>query len=190
MLWINNILHYCTKIIHKNTEENKLINNVIKKTTVIFLLSCLIYGCSPDKVHKEPNIPFQCVTSQTTCEVTTTLGIVVVNFNVNKVLTELPFKIRVAFKKDFAEKNKIASENKLKVSGYMEGKTMFMGKIPLFFIQNEQNIKKEQFIAETMLGSCSEDSMTWRAWITLEQQEKGGDKKQTTFFIDFDSSRF
>ena len=66
---------------------------------------------------------------------------------------------------------------------------MFMGKIPLFFNRQLEGDEDYSFIAETMLGSCSEDRMTWRIWITLEMIDVNY-KDQKTFFIDVDSTRF
>jgi hypothetical protein len=105
------------------------------------------------------------------------------------VLTELPFNIRVEFKKDQLLNDKIRSENSYTIVGYMEGKTMFMGKIPLLFTDKAKNTPP-YFIAQTMLGSCSEDNMTWRLWLTIENKVASKSNGSTTFFIDFDSTRF
>jgi len=155
-------------------------------------------GCSQDKNEPEAIIPFQCISDQSRCEVITEFGTVLVKFNVEKVLTELPFSILVEFKESSLLANEINQKDKqkkkhyenLKVLGYMEGKTMFMGKIPLFFDNQLEDKKHNQFIAETMLGSCSEDRMTWRIWITLEMNDVNNEKEHTTFFIDFPSTRF
>jgi hypothetical protein len=95
----------------------------------------------------------------------------------------------VEFKKDHLFNDNIRSENSYSVVGYMEGKTMFMGKIPLFF---NKEVKKNSayFLAQTMLGSCSEDKMIWRLWLTIENKVASKSKVPTTFFIDFHSTRF
>jgi len=171
--------------------DNILANNMIKKTPVIFLLCAFLYGCSPKKVELSPQIPFQCINTQTRCEITTDFGTVFVKFNVENIKTELPFSIQVTLIKDALREESINSPDNLKVLGYMEGKTMFMGKIPLFFIEEEaQGKQNASHTAETMLGSCSEETMTWRLWITLEKQSQTDQSQQSTFFIDFDSSRF
>lgn len=169
--------------------DDILAKNMIKKTTTAFLLATILYGCSPKKVEQSPDIPFQCINTQTRCEVVTEFGTVLVEFNVEKVLTELPFSIQVTLIKDAVVTESLISQNNLKVLGYMEGKTMFMGKIPLFFSAKDEGKQSEPHSAETMLGSCSEDKMTWRLWITLEKQDKTEQNQQTTFFIDFDSTR-
>jgi len=163
---------------------------MIKKTTAAFLLCTTLYGCNPNQTEHNPAIPFQCINTQTRCEVVTEFGTVSVKFNVEKVLTELPFSIQVFLIKDAIATESFISHKDLNVVGYMEGETMFMGKIPLFFDANAEGKEGGLHTAETMLGSCSEDIMTWRLWITLEEQGKTEQNQQTTFFIDFDSTRF
>ena len=42
-----------------------------------------------------------------------------------------------------------------------------------------------------MLGSCSEEKMTWRLWISAEIKNiTTADIVSQTFFIDFDSTRY
>jgi hypothetical protein len=172
------------------TKDNILANNMIKKTTLIFLLCSILYGCSPHKSEQSLTTPFQCLKTQTRCEVITEFGAFLIKFNVDKVLTEYPFTIQVSRVKKEGTTENSNNETQLNVLGYMEGKTMFMGKIPLFFKISEDYKEGNSFIAETMLGSCSEDVMTWRLWITLVNQEKTEKNQQMTFFIDFDSMRF
>jgi hypothetical protein len=149
----------------------------------------MFFACSPEKKQQITATSFQCIPSQSACEVVTDFGLVSIKFNVQKVLTELPFQLRMELKDVLVDKENISDENLPKASGYMEGKAMFMGKIPLFFEQQNEN-NKSIFTAETMLGSCSEDIMTWRLWLIIEKQGQGDDIKQTTFSIEFDSTRF
>lgn len=129
-------------------------------------------------------IPFTCLTSQSRCEVNTDVGTFVVEFSGQfdngKVKTELPFELRLTF-------NAITQTAQLKsVSSFLEGKTMFMGKVPVFFeMANENN---HSVIAKTLLASCSEEVMTWRLWLTVEIEQEGVSAQQE-FFIDFDSQR-
>lgn len=170
--------------------DNILANIMIKKTTAVFMLCTTLYGCSPKKPEQSPAIPFQCINTQTRCEVVTEFGTVLIRFNVEKVLTELPFSIQITRINDTNAGENNKNENKMNISGYMEGKTMFMGKIPLFFNREIKGNDNSAFITETMLGSCSKDVMTWRLWLTIEKQGKSDKNQQTTFFIDFDSKRF
>jgi len=165
---------------------------LIKKSAVSALFLVSLLACSPDTNQQKLTTPFQCIKSQTVCEINTDFGTFLVTFNVEQVLTELPINIRVELKQDTLLSNKTSEQLTYKMTGYMEGKTMFMGKIPLFFTQSTETGKnsQHQFTAETMLGSCSEDVMTWRLWLTVEKT--GFDKKtqNTSFFIDFDSTRY
>jgi len=156
---------------------------------VLFLLTLI--SCSP-ATKKEPiAVAPQCLVSQSQCALETQLGNIEVLFNQNKVLTEVPFSIYLKFSNDESVKKYKISQ----VKSYMEGKEMFMGKIPVFFSVAE---KQNTWVAETLLGSCSEEQMIWRLWLEVKLDElvssksEIGDKKsvQKTFFIDFTSSRF
>ena len=158
---------------------------------VFFLFLSMLTACTP-AIKKTPvTVIPQCLESQSQCVVETQFGKIEVLFNRNKILTEVPFTIYLKFiNEDSAKAYKIAQ-----VKAYMEGKEMFMGKIPVFFSVTEQ---KNTLMAETLLGSCSEEQMVWRLWLTvsseeqLNNKEEASDKKsaEETFFIDFNSSRF
>ncbi|MGL1956760.1 MAG: hypothetical protein OCD00_05525 [Colwellia sp.] len=161
-----------------------------KLLSVLLLLS--INACKPATINVQPKLNPQCLVSQSECTVTTPVGQFTVKFSVKpehgKVLAEIPFYIV------FDAKNNTVAINEL--SGYLEGVDMFMGKVPVFFTQDEEN---KYFIAETLLGSCSEDIMTWRLWLTVtthstqESLEVKFEKKaqqSQTFFIDFDSHKY
>ena len=60
------------------------------------------------------------------------------------------------------------------VEGHLEGRDMYMGKIPLFFTY--QNGK---FVAQTMVGACTESSMIWTMHLAIEQPN--GSVEQLTF---------
>jgi len=149
-------------------------------------------ACTPNENQQKLTVPFQCIKTQSVCEVSTELGTFLITFNVEQVLTEMPFKIRIEVKQDSLINDETSEQHMYKWAGYMEGKTMFMGKIPLFFTQNTDTEKNSQpqFIAETMLGSCSEEVMTWQLWLTVEKTGIDEKAKHTTFFIDFNSTRY
>ncbi len=157
----------------------------IQTVTLLFLLTLL--ACTPVKKNKLTVLPPQCLASQSKCSIETQFGHIDVLFNRNKILTEVPFSIYLKLVND-----EILNEYKiLQVKAYMEGKEMFMGKIPVFFSHVEQ---KNTLVAETLLGSCSEEQMVWRLWLTVffeeETDKKSTGNLQETFFIDFTSSRF
>lgn len=161
---------------------------MIKVVTVILFIFNLL-ACNPiqqasQKKSIHPQSPFICLASQSRCEVITELGTFVIQFSgqvdKGKIKTELPLKIQLSFDA------KIKPSQLKNVSSYLEGKTMFMGKIPVFFQMTEKNNNIN--IAETLLASCSEEVMTWRLWFTAEI-EQAGKITQQGFFIDFDSQR-
>lgn len=189
MLQINNILKLSTIYVHKASKRDCPIKNLHYKRLFIAFFLVSVVSCDAQEKSQQVSLPFQCLTSQSICEAKTIFGKVLVKFNVGKVLTELPFNIRVELKKDQLLNDNFSLEDSYSVFGYMEGKTMFMGKIPLFFSE-DNTTEKNYFVAETMLGSCSEDNMIWRLWLTVEKKSANNDKQQTSFFIDFQSSRF
>ena len=51
-------------------------------------------------------------------------------------------------------------------SAYLEGRDMYMGKIPLFFEKNN-----DQLIASTMIGACIEKKMVWQMVINAKYND-------------------
>lgn len=174
-----------------------MINTLLNKSAIAALLLVSLSACIPDKNQQKTAMPFQCISSQTACEINTEFGTFLIKFNVEQVLTELPFELLVQLKQDDTLNEKTSDQSLFEISGYMEGKTMFMGKIPLFFAEKPARLDKtgkeasgNRFIAETMLGSCSQEIMTWRVWLTVKKQTVNEKNKQSTFFIDFNSTRY
>lgn len=161
----------------------------MNKVFVVILVIFTLSACNPaQQVSQDKDvssqIPFACLASQSRCDVNTELGTFTVQFSgqieQGKVKTELPFQIKLTF-------DALVESAKLKnVSSYLEGKSMFMGKIPVFFQALEKN--NNVTIAETLLVNCSEEIMTWRQWFAIEI-EQAGKIVQQDFFIDFDSKR-
>jgi len=160
---------------------------MIKITIVIFLffnlLACEPISATLNKKPIQPQAPFVCLSSQSQCEVTTDYGRVTLKFSQamqeeGKVKTELPFQLKLNFD-GLSESYQIKN-----ISSYLEGKTMFMGKIPIFFQEQSPNI----MIAESLLANCSEDVMTWQLWVQVEILVDEGIQQQD-FFIYFDSQR-
>ncbi len=158
------------------------------KVIVVILLILNIFACNPIQQASQkknmPQIPFSCLASQSNCEVITDLGVFSVQFSgqadMGKIKTELPFKIQLTF--DARDKN-VQLKN---VSSYIEGKTMFMGKIPVFFQMSDKG--SNSTIAQTLLASCSDEVMAWRLWFTVEIEQADMRTKQD-FFIEFESKR-
>ena len=171
--------------------------------TFIFLLSILpLIGCGQaaksgsNTSLSEQNLETFCLTTQSQCVINTEFGDFEVSFSqvqvfdnkaaesvpdnvLQHIRTELPFSI--IFKAiNLSDLNAKISM----VSGHLEGKDMFMGKVPVFFNKVEQS---DKFTAISLLASCSEDIMVWRLWLTVKLA--GPEKSEQTFFIDFESLR-
>ena len=164
---------------------------------VTYLLLCFVVACEPmmsatKQNNKTPPVFFTCLTSQSQCMVNTKFGRVSIQFHQpnqlekqqgaqasqDKIKTENPFFIQLRF--DDLE-NTSTLQN---ITSYLEGVTMYMGKIPVFFKNHQDHI----IIAESLLGSCSANFMTWRLWVQADVLIDDEIQHQD-FFIDFNSSR-
>ncbi len=145
----------------------------MRKLSYSLLILLLLCGCSPKKKENAFVKP-HCLNSQSQCHVNNALGSFDILFNVNAVVTEQEFTISV--KTDSKHEN-------IEVKGFLEGKDMFMGKIPLFF----NNSQKQTFTSKVMLGSCTEEYMVWRMWLIIT--DKNNTENNTKFYIDFTSKR-
>ena len=161
----------------------------MNKIFVVILIILNLIACNPaQKASQNKNtsskIPFSCLSSQNQCDINTELGTFTIEFSgqieEGKVKTELPFHIQLTF-------NAATENTQIKtVNSYLEGKSMFMGKIPVFFEQTENNSNVMR--AETLLVNCSEEIMTWRQWFAIEVEQEGKIVTQD-LFIDFHSKR-
>lgn len=158
-------------------------------SVVVFFFA--VVGCKPvtqaaHNTSSKVSIPqqgdFVCLVSQSQCDVDVEYG----NFDIQfsqamqegKIQTELPFYIKLNF-------NGAKGDYQLKsITSYLEGKSMFMGKIPVFFQEGTDN----SMMAESLLANCSEEIMTWRLWFKVEVLVDN-ERKQQDFFVDFDSQR-
>ena len=171
--------------------SNKRLNNVLKQFPLIGLL-LILSACKPigeqNSTSNNSALVLQCIESQSRCEISTELGIFSIRFSQHQlsdtVKTELPFFIELSelIQINTANKSNQSTEQSItNVSAYLEGKDMFMGKVPLFF---EQGANQGTYMAQSLLASCSEELMVWRLWITVDR----GDLTKT-FFVDFTSQR-
>ncbi|PKI16721.1 hypothetical protein [Colwellia sp. 12G3] len=164
----------------------------------LFVISLLLFisACKPVSEKGSASIAIalvpQCIDSQSQCEVSTELASFSIKFSqyqlADNVKTELPFTIELIKlpqikTQDNVQENSQQSteENTTKISAYLEGKDMFMGKVPVFF---QQTGKNNIYLAQSLLASCSEEQMIWRLWVTAEVGEQ-----TQTFFVDFNSQR-
>lgn len=147
----------------------------------VFFLS--IIACS--KQEKEMEIPVKpiCLASQSTCQITTSFGEFSVLFDRDLITTETEFTIFVG--------NNSLNKNVV-VTGFMEGKNMYMGKIPLFFTQNKS---QNNHTATTMLGSCTDKEMMWLLQLTVKSKSVNQIDKRIVadeehFTVEFTSTRY
>ncbi|MFT5759149.1 MAG: hypothetical protein ACI9LM_003903 [Alteromonadaceae bacterium] len=146
-------------------------------------------SCNPTAEIKSLYILPHCLDSQSKCVVDNELGQFKLLFNVDKVYGDMPFELSIVY---------TSTSEDIKLSGFLEGKEMFMGKIPVFFTKGQNENKQT---SEVLLANCSEDQMMWRLWVTAEvigdqpgnqlDNQLGNNQKLTkrTFFVDFMVSR-
>jgi len=159
------------------------------KITLFILLTFNLLACEPVQLASKKTVgeqknSFICLSSQNQCDINFEFGRFNIQFSgqvsQGKIKTELPFQVQIQF--DAINK----SYKLMKVMSYLEGKDMFMGKIPVFFESDHQKVNL--MVAQSLLASCSEEQMTWRLWLEVDIS-KGDEMSKQRFFIDFDSQR-
>lgn len=111
-------------------------------------------GCS-DKQSYQAAEPL-CLPSQSQCFFESRLGKVEVLFDQKKLVAETQFNLIV----------EIEGNPNVTVTGFMEGQSMYMGKIPLFFEKQEDG----RIVANSIFGSCGEPNMVWRVNLNVIDQ--------------------
>ncbi len=157
--------------------------SVLKKNLTFLVLILLFVGCKPvEAPNKLALNTTKCLANQSPCFVDDELGKFAITFNVEEVRAEVPFTIFVNYQanSDYTLKN---------VVGFLEGKTMFMGKIPLFFHEITTELTSQVFNAETMVVACSEPNMVWNLWITATLTNRNNSSVEKKILINF-SSRY
>jgi hypothetical protein len=161
---------------------------LIKIRTAVYLGVIVIFallGC--EQVNKVNNMSVEpyCLSSQNTCTVKSSHGEFLVLFTQEQIVTENPFDIIF-----------IAQDKRVikKISAHMEGKNMYMGKIPLFFSSStgefnltnfSQNHNSISYSAKTMLGSCTEEIMRWIIFFDITLEDIKGNTIIESFTIEF-----
>ncbi len=144
---------------------------------LVVTLFVLLVGCQPKADIKSIYVAPHCLVSQTQCVMASKFGEISVLFNVDEVTSEQNFSIIIAGKQ-------LTSD--IKVEAYLEGKEMYMGKIPLFFTFDPAS---NTFTSEALIGSCSEEKMIWQMSLKLVKDQAEGQVIWQQFFIDFQSRR-
>lgn len=159
---------------------------LFKNQTVGYLI-CLffiviLFGCKEPSINQVNQVKPQCLSSQSNCIININKNAFSVLFNVKEVTPEDSFSIIIPLStlaskyssNDLPIKNSssdILGDNVvsiISINGHIEGINMYMGKIPLFFEH-----KKEAFIANVMVGSCTEENMKWRLLFKIRYQLNG-----------------
>lgn len=168
---------------------------IATKILLILSFTMTLLGCEQnEKIKLTQSIP-QCIPSQSSCIIHSSTGDFSILFSSQPIVTETPFNIILIT----PEKHSISS-----ISAHMEGKNMFMGKIPLFFQDQTQqyqakglNISIEDstknnsslfYVADTLLGSCNEENMRWIVYFNITLNTQTGPVTEQ-FTIEFDSQR-
>jgi len=153
---------------------------MFKNKTILFrcmFICVFILGCENQENFQLNYIEPSCLAEQSRCEIKTNHESFWVLFNIDAVKTETEFE--VSLKSD--TKDRI-----VKVISYMEGKEMFMGKVPLFF---DTSKSASLYTATSMLGSCSEERMIWIMWFEVTIERAHNNISHEKFSIEFTSQR-
>ncbi|QOL25040.1 hypothetical protein LP316_12100 [Thalassotalea sp. LPB0316] len=137
--------------------------------TAVFLFTACGEQTKPEQ---EQQIRF-CLNGKVECLVSSDKYSVRLLTNVEQVSPETLFSVAL-------EIENVAQLTK--VSGYLEGVSMYMGKIPLVF--NIGNSDK-QFIANGFVGSCSEPQMYWRIIVDFEFIDASGQQHKAQVVDNF-----
>ena len=179
---------------------------MLKQLSVIVLIF-FIFACQPNVTLEKPEgtlLTPQCIFSQSQCEVTTEKSRFSIKFSQENLLDtikgEIPFTIEILPLTLLPTKthesiniapSPLKNSTITKVSGYVEGRDMFMGKVPVFFTpvlaqsatkSTITSSKKLAYAAQTQLANCMAEKMVWRLWVNIQRAEI-----TETFFIDFTS---
>ena len=147
------------------------------------VLLALLFACQPKQTEQVSYQAPQCIEGQSECQVVLPIGNAGVSFNLARITAETPFDIVVTIE---------SAADITKVSGYLEGVNMYMGKIPLF---SNEMVKSDDenslnVVFNTQLGSCAAPQMRWQAWLVVEYLDDSNKAQETRFSIEFPSYQY
>lgn len=144
----------------------------IKVLVVVIILLTFLALINTMQMKAEPAIQeFSCGSFQSSCHITIGKIPFDISFNTEKIYTEKTVVMRLVPITSDNDKsiNHEMVNTEINLSGFAEGVTMYMGKVPLIFdyINNANETGDSNSFFQTTLtfGRCSEDKMTWRLWI-------------------------
>ena len=134
----------------------KKVRKIYTAIMLIFIILFFVaFNIRFDHVDDPPLSSKVCDFEQSSCVKRTKMGRFVLNANPSRIKSETEVNFKLTSKNHSLIKIK---------SAWLEGKDMYMGKIPLFFEANEQG-----FIADSMIGACTDDSMVWQMVVNIEK---------------------
>jgi len=184
---------------------------------ILFISFCLcVFGCKPiEPIENRQSdevtvIEPKCLPSQSTCHLEMDFADISIGFS-----QQLPLPVmnqsgdeHILAEREFVVVSTFAIDEGIKidaVTAYMEGKDMFMGKVPLLFSLKESSPKNSSqpieggeqkvnnivsYSAESLLANCTEELMVWRIWFSVTYFRQGLTEQQNQrFFIDFTAKR-
>ncbi|WP_152593761.1 hypothetical protein [Thalassotalea sp. ND16A] len=128
--------------------------NFYTPTILILFIIAVFFGYQLIERDKPQNYgPNYCDFSAGVCVQTQKIG----SFELNALPKRVKAESEINFQ--LASKDNAALEIQ---SAWLEGKDMYMGKIPLFF-----NAENGVYEANTLIGACTEEQMIWQMVIVL-----------------------
>ncbi len=123
----------------------------VRTQFLMALLTCLALSACDKQSIDAPKISTSCV-NNAHCIFTNKVEVWLTD---SKVVPEMPFTL-----------NLLLPLGAKVTTAQLDGVTMYMGTIPLLFKQNNQ-----KWVADTMVGSCSEPVMTWKMTVNYSDSD-------------------
>ena len=150
----------------------------MKKLKLLITAVCfLIVGCDEKSQNIIEGGNSYCLNAKANCnQLKKELSIEILT-NVEQVKPEHPFTILLSLSD---------IEQVRKVTGSLEGVSMYMGKVPLLF---EFDNNSSKYRADAFVGSCSDPNMHWRVVVDVQIVDEAGELRKIQFIDNFYSQR-
>ena len=166
--------------------------------SLLMLISCdssMNKTQQPAETEHYSNEELSCSAFQSPCYIENLVGRFDIYILSDELKAEEPFKVAVQYSphKELIDTYKIDKQidtslenlQLTKLTGYMEGKYMFMGKIPVMFNKHEK-----VFVANTLVSACHQDKMICKLILTAELENSVHKQiNSLPFVIEFEASR-
>lgn len=158
-----------------------IIFSINRRLFLFFYTGVLLLGvtaCEKPIPNGVNYISPKCISAQSTCVIEQNLGSFTFLFNVDEIVSETPFNIHIQYEGQY---------ELVSAQGYIVGENMYMGKIPVLYTLDSNT---NELVAQGLLGSCSEDVMSWKLHVNIELKDKTSlELKQESLVLYFDSIR-